>query len=148
MRFKSTLATVVLAVLVSFAVTWGVHSWRSPVQATSDDPFDVLNLSAEQKQKIHEVSMTHHPRLVAGQAAVDARRQELASILAAPGPLDDAAVARALAEVARLESDLDLEVAKNLVEMRPLLSEAQQRILFQHIQLRHPRNARPNGGRP
>ena len=148
MRFKSTLATVVLAVLVSFGVTWGVHSWRSPVQATSDDPLDVLNLSAEQKQKIHEVSMTHHPRLVAGQAAVDARRQELASVLAAPGPLDEAAVARALAEVARLESELDLEVAKNLVEMRPLLTEAQQRILFQHIELRHPRNARPNGGRP
>jgi hypothetical protein len=39
-------------------------------------------------------------------------------------------------------------VAKNLVEMRPLLTEAQQRILFQHIELRHPRNARPNGGRP
>ena len=101
-RFKSTLATILLAVLVSFGVTYGVHSWRNPVQATSDDPFDVLNLSADQKQKIHEVSMAHHPRLVAGQAAVDSKRQELAALLAAPGSLDDAAVAQALAEVSRL----------------------------------------------
>jgi Spy/CpxP family protein refolding chaperone len=148
LRFKSTLATVLLAVLVSFAVTYGVHSWRNPVRATSDDPFDVLNLSPEQKQKIHEVSMSHHPRLVAGQAAVDSKRQALAALLAAPGALDQGAVAEALAEVSRLESELDQEVAKNLIEMRPLLTGEQQRTLFQHIELRHPRNARPNGGRP
>ncbi len=148
MRFRSTLATVVLAVLVSSAVTYGVHAWRTPVQATSDDPFDVLDLSAEQKEKIHQIAMTHHPSLLARQAAVDAKRQELASLLAAPGVLDEAAVARSLQEVARLESDLDQEVARNLVELRPLLTEEQQRILFQHIELRHPRNPRPNGGRP
>ena len=148
MRFKSTLATVVLAVLVSSAVTYGVHVWRAPVQATSDDPFDVLNLSAEQKEKIHQVAMAHHPSLLARQAAVDAKRQELASLLAAKGVLDQAAIATSLREVARLESELDQEVATNLVELRPLLTEEQQRTLFQHIELRHPRNPRPNGGRP
>lgn len=148
MRFRSTLATVVLAVVVSLGVSYALHFWRTPVQATSDDPFDVLNLSAEQKQKIREVSMTHHPRLLAGQAAVDAGRQQLAALLAAPGSLDDAAVARKLQEVAGLESELDQEVAKNLIEMRPHLTEEQQRTLFQQIELRHPRNARPSGGRP
>ena len=148
MRFRSTLATVVLAVLVSSAVTYGVHAWRAPVQATSDDPFDVLDLSAEQKEKIHQIAMAHHPSLLARQAAVDAKRQELASLLAAPGVLDEAAVAKSLLEVSRLESELDQEVARNLVELRPLLTEEQQRILFQHIELRHPRNPRPNGGRP
>jgi len=148
MRFRSTLATILLAVLVSSAVTYGAHAWRSPVQATSDDPFDVLNLSAEQKEKIHQIAMAHHPSLIARQAAVDAKRQELASLLAAPGELDQAAVQRSLQEVARLESELDQEVAKNLVELRPLLTEEQQRTLFQHIELRHPRNPRPNGGRP
>ena len=148
MRFRSTLATVVLAVLVSSAVTYGVHAWRAPVQATSDDPFAVLDLSAEQKEKIHQIAMAHHPSLLARQAAVDAKRQELASLLAAPGVLDEAAVAKSLLEVSRLESELDQEVARNLVELRPLLTEEQQRILFQHIELRHPRNPRPNGGRP
>lgn len=148
MRFRSTLATVVLAVLVSSAVTYGVHAWRIPVQATSDDPFEVLNLSADQKAKIHQIAMAHHPSLLARQAAVDAKRQELAQLLAAPGVLDEAAVARSLQEVARLESELDQEVAGNLVELRPLLTEEQQRTLFQHIELRHPRNPRPNGGRP
>ena len=153
MRFKSTIATIVLAVVVSFGVTYGVHWWRSPVLATSpvpasDDPFDVLNLSAEQKQKIHEVSMSHHPQLVEGQSRVDVKRQELAALLAAPGSLDAVAVERALQEVGRLEAALDQEVAKNLIEMRPLLNPEQQRTLFQHIELRHPRNARPSGGRP
>ena len=148
MRFRSTLATILLAVLVSSAVTYGAHAWRSPVQATSDDPFDVLNLSAEQKEKIHQIAMAHHPSLIARQAAVDAKRQELASLLAAPGELDQAAVQRSLRDVAHLESELDQEVAKNLVELRPLLTEEQQRTLFQHIELRHPRNPRPNGGRP
>jgi Spy/CpxP family protein refolding chaperone len=148
MRIRSTLATVLLAVLVSSAVTYGVHSFRTPVEATSDDPFEILNLSAEQKAKIHQISMAHHPSLLARQAAVDAKRLELAGLLAAPGALDEAAVARSLREVARLESELDQEVARNLVELRPLLTEAQQRTLFQHIELRHPRNARPNGGRP
>lgn len=148
MRLRSTLATILPAVLVSFAVTWGVHSWRTPVEATSDDPFAILNLSAEQKLKIHEISMVHHPRLLAGQAAVDAKREELARLLAAPGSIDKTAVATALREVARLESDLDQEVATNLVELRPFLSEEQQKVLFQHIELRHPRNPRPTGGRP
>ena len=148
MRLTSTLTTVGLAVLVSLAVSYSVNAYRNPVQATSDDPFDVLNLSAEQKQKIREVAMAHHPSLLAGQAAVDAKRQELATLLAASGPLDDAAVARLLREVARLESGVDSEVAQNLVELRPFLTEAQQRILFQQIELRHPRNARPAGGRP
>ena len=148
MRFKSTLATIFLAVLVSFAVTYGVNAYRSPVQATSDDPFDVLNLSVEQKQKIHEIGMAHHPSLLSRQAAVDAKRQELAGLLSAPGVLDEAAVARTLRDVARLESELDQEVAQNLIEMRPLLTAAQQQTLFQQIELRHPRNARPTGGRP
>ena len=148
MRFRSTLATVLLAVLVSSAVTYGVHAWRTPVQATSDDPFGVLDLSAEQKEKIHQIAMAHHPSLLARQAAVDAKRQELASLLAAPGVLDEAAVQRSLREVSRLESELDQEVARNLVELRPLLTEEQQRTLFQHIELRHPRTPRPNGGRP
>jgi Spy/CpxP family protein refolding chaperone len=129
-------------------VTYGAHAWRNPVQATSDDPFDVLSLSAEQKAKIHQIAMAHHPSLLARQAAVDAKRQELASLLAAPDVLDQAAVQRSLQEVARLESELDQEVAGNLVELRPLLTEEQQRTLFQHIELRHPRNPRPNGGRP
>lgn len=148
MRLRSTLATILLAALVSSAVTYGAHAWRNPVQATSDDPFDVLNLSAEQKEKIHQIAMAHHPSLIARQAAVDAKRQELASLLAAPGVLDQAAVQKSLQEVARLESELDQEVARNLVELRPLLDEEQQRTLFQHIELRHPRNPRPNGGRP
>lgn len=148
MRFRSTLATVALAGLVSFAVSYGVNAWRAPVQATSDDPFDVLNLSADQKEKIHRVAMAHHPSLLALQAAVDAKREELASLLAAPGALDEAAVSRLLREVARIESELDQEVARNLVELRPLLTEDQQRTLFQQIELRHPRNPRPNGGRP
>lgn len=148
MRFRSTLATVLLAVLVSSAVTYGVHAWRTPVQATADDPFAVLDLSAGQKEKIHQIAMAHHPSLLARQAAVDAKRQELASLLAAPGVLDEAAVAKSLLEVSRLESELDQEVARNLVELRPLLTEEQQRILFQHIELRHPRTPRPNGGRP
>lgn len=88
--------------------------------------------------------MAHHPSLLSRQSAVDAKREELAEILAAPGALDEAAVARSLQEVSRLESELDQEVAKNLIELRPLLTEAQQRTLFQHIELRHPRNARPN----
>jgi Spy/CpxP family protein refolding chaperone len=148
MRFRSTLATVVLAVLVSSAVTYGVHAWRTPVQATSDDPFDVLDLSAEQKEKIHQIAMAHHPSLLARQAAVDAKRQELASLLASRGVLDEAAVARSLQEVSRLESELDQEVARNLIELRPLLNEEQQRTLFKHIELRHPRTPRNNGDRP
>jgi len=132
------------------AVTHGVLAYRSPVQArppASSDPFDVLSLSAEQKQKIHEISMAHHPNLVARQAAVDARRQELAEILAAP-VLDETAVSRTLQEVAKLESDLDQEVARNLIELRPLLTADQQRLLFEQIELRHPRTSRPNGERP
>ncbi|MBX7184842.1 MAG: Spy/CpxP family protein refolding chaperone [Vicinamibacteria bacterium] len=148
MRFKSTLVTVLLAVLVSSAVTYGVHAWRNPVEASSDDPFAVLDLSADQKEKIHQIAMAHHPSLLARQAAVDAKRQELAALLAAPDVLDEAAVERSLQEVARLESELDQEVARNLIELRPLLTEEQQRTLFQHIELRHPRNPRPNGGRP
>ncbi len=148
MRLRSTLATVLLAVLVSSAVTYGVHAWRAPVEASSDDPFDVLNLSADQKEKIHQIAMAHHPSLVARQAAVDAKRQELASLLAAPGVLDEAAVERSLRDVSRLEAELDQEVARNLVELRPLLTGEQQRTLFQHIELRHPRTPRPNGGRP
>ncbi|MBK5255472.1 MAG: periplasmic heavy metal sensor [Vicinamibacteria bacterium] len=150
-RFRSTLSTVLLAVLVSVAVTHGVLAYRSPVQATptpTNDPFDVLSLSAEQKHKIHEISMAHHPSLVARQAAVDAKRQRLADILAAPGVLDEEAVSRTLQEVAKLESELDEEVARNLVELRPLLTVDQQRLLFQQIELRHPRDSRPNGGRP
>lgn len=149
MRLFSALGTVLLAGTVSLAVTWGVHSWRTPVAATSDDPFDVLDLTAEQKAKIHEIAMAHHPNLVARQAAVDSERQKLAALLAAPGVLDDRAVERSLLEVARLESELDREVAKNLIELRPLLSEAQQKTLFQHIELRHPKTARPvRGERP
>ena len=148
MRFRSTLATVLLAVAVSLAVTWGAQRYRMPVEATSDDPFEVLHLSADQKERIHRVAMAHHPSLLALQAAVDAKRQELASLLASPGALDEAAVSRLLQEVARLESELDQEVARNLVELRPLLTEDQQRTLFQQIELRHPRNPRPNGGRP
>ncbi len=147
-RLRSTLATVLLAVMVSFAVTYGVNAYRSPVQATSDDPFDVLNLSAEQKKKIHEIGMAHHPSLLSRQAAVDARREELAGLLSAPGVLDEAAVARTLKDVARLESELDQEVARNLIEMRPFLTPAQQQALFLQIELRHPRNPRPTGGRP
>lgn len=146
MRLFSALGTVFLAGAVSLAVTWGVHSWRTPVAATSDDPFAVLDLTAEQKAKIHEIAMAHHPNLVARQAAVDSERQKLAALLAAPGALDETAVERSLLEVARLESELDREVAKNLIELRPLLSEAQQKTLFQHIELRHPRNARPAPG--
>lgn len=146
MRSFSALGTVVLAGAVSLAVTWGVHSWRTPVAATSDDPFDVLDLTAEQKAKIHEIAMAHHPNLLARQAAVDSERQKLAALLAAPGVLDEPSVERSLLEVARLESELDREVAKNLIELRPLLSESQQRILFQHIELRHPQNARPVPG--
>ncbi len=146
MRLFSALGTVLLAGAVSLAVTWGVHSWRTPVAATSDDPFDVLDLTAEQKAKIHEVAMAHHPNLLARQDAVDSARQKLAALLAAPGPLDESAVEGSLLEVARLESELDREVAKNLIELRPLLSEAQQKTLFQHIELRHPKNARPVPG--
>lgn len=149
MRLFSALGTVLLAGAVSLAVTWGVHSWRTPVAATSDDPFDVLDLTAEQKAKIHEIAMAHHPNLVARQAAVDSERQKLAGLLAASGALDEPAVERSLLEVARLESELDREVAKNLIELRPLLSDAQQKTLFQHIELRHPKNARPvRGERP
>jgi Spy/CpxP family protein refolding chaperone len=141
MRSLSALGTVLLAGAVALAVTWGAHAWRTPVLATSDDPFDVLDLTAEQKSKIHEIAMAHHPNLLARQAA-----QKLAALLAAPGVLDEPAVERSLLEVARLESELDREVAKNLIELRPLLSESQQRTLFQHIELRHPRNARPASG--
>ena len=148
MRFRSTLATILLAGAVSFAVTYGVHTYRSPVGAASDDPFEVLQLSAEQKRRIHEISMVHHPSLLARQSAVDAKRMELVELLATPHALDQGAVSRTLQEVARLESELDLEVARNLIELRPLLTPAQQRILFQHIELRHPRNARPQGARP
>jgi Spy/CpxP family protein refolding chaperone len=150
-RFPSTLSTVVLAVLVSVAVTHGVLAYRSPVRATpaaSNDPFDVLSLSKEQKQKILEISMAHHPSLVARQAAVDAKRQELAEILAHPGVLDEPAVARTLLEVAKLESQLDREVVMNLVELRPLLTGDQQKLLFRQIELRHPRTSQPNGERP
>ncbi len=117
MRLVSALGTVLLAGAVSLAVTWGVHAWRTPVAATSDDPFDVLDLTAEQKAKIHEIAMAHHPNLLARQAAVDSERQKLAALLAAPGVLDEPAVERALLEVARLESELDREVAKNLIEL-------------------------------
>jgi uncharacterized membrane protein len=151
LRIRTTLATVLLAGGVSFLVTYGVHAFRAPVAATSptfNDPFDELGLSADQKKKIHAIAMAHHPRLVGLQATVDDSRRNLARILAAPGPLDEAAMTRALQEVARLESDLDLEVARNLIELRPLLSEVQQRTLFQHIQLRHPRNRPDDGDRP
>ncbi len=146
MRMRSTLVTVLLAGAVSFAVTWGVHAYRSEVTATSDDPFEVLDLTTEQKAEIHRVAMVHHPRLIERQAAVDSERRKLAALLAAPGALDEAAMKRCLEDVSRLESELDMEVAKNLIELRPLLSEAQQRTLFQHIELRHPRNKRPLPG--
>jgi Spy/CpxP family protein refolding chaperone len=146
MRLRSTLATAFLAGLVSFAVTFGVHAYRSPVTATSDDPFDVLDLTAEQKAEIHRIAMAHHPRLLERQAAVDTERRKLAGLLASPGVLDTEAVKRTLAEVSRLESELDTEVANNLIELRPHLTEAQQRTLFQHIELRHPRNNRPLPG--
>lgn len=146
MRVRSTLLTALLAGAVSFAVTFGVHAYRSEVTATSDDPFDVLDLTPEQKAKIHSIAMAHHPKLLERQAAVDAKRHQLAGLLASPGVLDPLAVKRTLAEVSRLESELDIEVANNLIELRPLLTEAQQRTLFQHIELRHPRNNRPLPG--
>lgn len=146
MRLRSTVGTALLAGLVSFAVTFGVHAYRSPVTATSDDPFEVLDLTPEQKIRIREIAMKRHPDLIARQGAVDEARLRLARLLAAPGALDETALAGSLAEVARLESALDLEVANNLIELRPLLTEAQQRTLFQHIELRHPRSNRPLTG--
>ncbi len=150
-QFRSLLPSVVLAILVSVAVTHGVLAYRSPIRAgasPSHDPLDVLNLSSDQKQKIQVVAMAHHGKLVALQSAADAKRLELASVLAAQGDLDESTVARTLQEVSRLESELDQEVVRNLIELRPLLTEEQQRTLFKQIELRHPRNARPNGGRP
>lgn len=151
MHLRSSLSSVALAILVSVAVTHGVLAWRSPIRAgvaASNDPLEVLDLSAEQKQKIQAVAMTHHGRLVSLQTAADARRQELAALLATAGVLDEAAVTRTLEDVSRLEAELDREVVRNLVELRPLLTQAQQRALFQQIELRHPRNVRPDGGRP
>lgn len=150
-RFRSSLSSVLLAILVSVAVTHGVLAYRSPIRAgvaASNDPLDVLNLSAEQKQKIQAVAMAHHAPLVSLQSAVDAKRLELAALLSVKGALDAAAVAEALQQVSRLESELDQEVVKNLVELRPLLTEEQQREFFTQIELRHPRDARPSGGRP
>jgi Spy/CpxP family protein refolding chaperone len=150
-RFRSSLSSVVLAILVSVAVTHGVLAYRSPIRAgvaASSDPLDVLNLSAEQKQKIQAVAMAHHAPLVSLQSAVDAKRLELAALLSVKGALDAAAVAEALQQVSRLESELDQEVVKNLVELRPLLTEEQQRDFFTQIELRHPRDARQSGGRP
>lgn len=151
MNVKSSLSSVLLAILVSVAVTHGVLAYRSPIRASvppSNDPLDVLDLSAEQKQKIQAVAMAHHAKLVSLQSAVDAKRLELAALLASKAGLDAAAVAEALQQVSRLETELDSEVVKNLIELRPFLTEEQQHTLFTQIELRHPRDARSNGGRP
>jgi len=151
MNVKSSLSSVLLAILVSVAVTHGVLAYRSPIRAgvpASNDPLDVLDLSAEQRQKIQAVAMAHHAKLVSLQSAVEAKRLELAALLASKAGLDAAAVAEALQQVSRLETELDSEVVKNLIELRPFLTEEQQHTLFTQIELRHPRDARPNGGRP
>jgi len=142
MRSRVLVTTAVLAILVSFSVTFAVQAYRNTRSSAVKDPFALLDLSSTQQRRIREISKAYHPSLVLKQAAVEAKRQELADRLASPNGVDAAAVEACLAEVSRLESELDREVVKNLLELRPHLTAEQQQTLFEFIELRHVATAR------
>ncbi len=127
-----------LAALVSLGVSWGVQAFRASAAQAVRDPFAELGLSAEQRRAVRETALRHHPRLVTMQALAEAKRAELAELLAGPQGGDDAAgVEACLREISRLEAERDLEVVANLRELKPHLTREQQVALFQYIQLRH-----------
>ena len=126
-----------LAAAVSLGVSWGVQAFRASAAQAARDPFAELGLSSEQRRAVREIALRHHPRLVTMQALAEAKRAELAELLAGPQGGDAARVEACLREISRLEAERDVEVVANLRELKPHLTHEQQVALFQYIQLRH-----------
>lgn len=135
MRTRALGGICLLAVAISLAVTWTVHAVRSA--GRPQDPLALLDLSSTQRKEIVERLRTFHPRLLELQGAVDGERARLAALLVARSSGDDPEVRGCLEEIARREAELDREVARNLVLLKPHLTPAQQATLFQYIELRH-----------
>ncbi|MGE0452638.1 MAG: periplasmic heavy metal sensor [Vicinamibacteria bacterium] len=137
MRPRFLVVVCALAAVVSLGVSWGVQAFRTSAAQAARDPFAELGLSAEQRHAVRETALRHHPRLVTMQALAEAKRAELAELLAGPQGGDAAGVEACLREISRLEAERDLEVVANLRELKPHLTHEQQVALFQYIQLRH-----------
>lgn len=137
MRPRFVVLVCGLAAVVSLGVSWGVQAYRANATQAGRDPFAALGLSPEQQRAVREIALRHHPRLVTMQALAEAKRAELAELLAGPQGGDAARVDACLREISRLEAERDLEVVANLRELKPHLSREQQIALFQYIQLRH-----------
>lgn len=141
MHTKLLLSICLVAVAVSLGVSYSVHAVRrtpfpvEPVEKEAVDPLAGLALAPAERRAIEEQFRVFHPKLLALQAQVDAKRAELAGALveSAGGPTIEAC----LGEISRLEAELDREVVKNLLLLKPHLSPEQQAKLFQYIEIRH-----------
>jgi len=137
MRARVLFLICLLAVGVSLGVTWAVHVVRGATSSVREDPLAQLDLEPEQRARILELVRAYHPRLLRQQEEVEARRARLADALVERGE-DRAAIEQCLREVAEAESELDREVVRNLLLLKPHLTPEQQTTLFRHIELRHP----------
>lgn len=137
MKARVVILVCLMAMGVSLAVTWGFHVVRGATSSAREDPFSRLDLTAEQRSRIQALLREFHPRLLALEAAAQARREGLADVLVESGP-DAARIEARLRAVEEAEAALDREVARNLLLLKPHLTPEQQRALFHYIQLRHP----------
>lgn len=144
MRARALLSICLLAVAVSLGVSWAVNAVRGATSGAREDPLAPLDLTLEQRERIHERMRTFHPRLLDLQAEVEGRRARLAELLV-EHESDDPALLACLGEVAEAEAELDREVVRNLLLLKPHLTREQQSKLFRYIELRHPSTQR--GGR-
>lgn len=135
MRTRALALTCLLAIVISLGVTFTVHAVRSASRV--QDPLALLDLSSAQRRAIGERFREFHPRLLERQSAVDRARARLASLLVARSSEEDPDVRSCLEEIAHGEAELDREVARSLVLLKPHLTPAQQTTLFQYIELRH-----------
>jgi Spy/CpxP family protein refolding chaperone len=137
MRARGLILICLVAVGVSLGVTWAVHAVRGATSSVREDPLAQLDLEPEQRLRILELVRAYHPRLLKQQEEVEARRARLADVLVERGG-DAAALEACLREVAEAEAELDREVVRNLLLLKPHLTPEQQAKLFRHIELRHP----------
>jgi len=137
MRARPLVFICLLAVGVSLGVTWAVHAVRGATSSAREDPLATLDLTPDQRLSIQELVRAYHPRLLEQQAEVEAKRARLADALVEHAG-DAAAVEACLRGVAEAEAELDREVVRNLLLLKPHLTREQQAKLFRHIELRHP----------
>jgi hypothetical protein len=137
LRPRLLVGIALLAIAVSLGVTYGVHAVRSTRGPAAQDPLAMLDLSSEQKRQIGAHFRLFHPKLLEKQAAVDTQRARLAGLLADRESGDDETIQDCLAEISRLEAEVDREVVRDLLLLKPYLTREQELKLFHYIELRH-----------